>query len=52
LRAVDPLHVTGVICGWRVGEGEVVLLRDDLKRENPNLRLMFAILDGGKVNLG
>jgi Protein of unknown function (DUF2971) len=51
LRAVDPPHVAGVICGWRVGEDDVVLLRDDLTRENPNLKLTFAILNGGKVNL-
>jgi Protein of unknown function (DUF2971) len=51
LRAVDQLHVTGVICGWRVGKAEVTVLRDDLTRENPNLRLIFATLDVGKVNL-
>jgi len=51
LRDVDPLHLTGVICGWRVGADDLSSLRDDLKRVNPNARLMSAILDGGRVIL-
>ena len=45
LRDVDSLHLTGVICGWRVGADDLSLLRDDLKRVNPNARLISAILD-------
>lgn len=51
LRDVDPLHVTGVICGWRVNADDIQSLRNDLPRTNHNLRLVSAILDGGTVNL-
>ena len=51
LRDVSPLHLTGVICGWRVGAGELSSLRDDLRQVNPNARLIAAILDGGRVIL-
>jgi hypothetical protein len=51
LRDVDPLHVTDVICGWRVGKDEFLSFRDDLKQVNPNARLIAATLDGGRVVL-
>jgi hypothetical protein len=50
-RNVDPLHVTGVICGWRVGADDASSLRDDLMRENPKASFRSTILDGRKVNL-
>jgi hypothetical protein len=51
LRDVAPLHLAGVICGWRVGKEELSSLSDDLKRVNPNARLIGAVLDGGRVSL-
>jgi len=51
LRDVTPLHLTGVIRGWRVGAEDLSSLRDDLKRVNPNARLIAATLDGGRVIL-
>jgi hypothetical protein len=51
LYDVPPSHLAGVICGWRVGEEDISSLRDDLKRVNPNARLIRAILDSGRVIL-
>ena len=51
LRDVAPLHLTGVICGWRVSAGDLSTLRDELKRVNPNARLIAAVLDGSRVTL-
>lgn len=51
LREVDRRHVTGVICGWRASADEVGSLCNDLKRLNPDARLISAALDGGRVNL-
>jgi hypothetical protein len=51
LRDVDRGHVTGVICGWRAQADDVSRLGSELKRLNPNARLVSAVLDGGKVVL-
>ena len=51
LRDVDHLHLTGVICGWRARADDVSSLGGELKRLNPNAKLISAVLDGGKVSL-
>jgi hypothetical protein len=51
LRQVDRLHVTGVICGWRVDKNDFSGLCEDLKQVNPKARLISAILEGGRVKL-
>ncbi len=51
LRDVDPVHVTGVICGWRVTTDNYFALNNELKRLNPSIKLISAILDGGKISL-
>ena len=51
LRDVDHLHLTGVICGWRARAEDVSLLDGELKRLNPNAKLISAVLDGGRVGL-
>ena len=51
LRDVDRHHVSGVIYGWRAGEDDVKSLYGELKRLNPNARLIPAVLDGGRVSL-
>jgi hypothetical protein len=51
LHDVAPPHLAGVICGWRVDKEELSSLSDDLKRVNPNVRLIGAVLDGGRVSL-
>jgi|HubBroStandDraft_6_1064221.scaffolds.fasta_scaffold259990_2 hypothetical protein len=51
LRDVDPVHLTGVICGWMASPDDAASLRIELKRSNPNVKLVSAILDGGKISL-
>jgi hypothetical protein len=51
LRDVDHLCLTGIICGWRARSDDVSLLSDQLKRLNPNAKLISAVLDRGKVGL-
>ena len=51
LLDVDPLHLTGVICGWRVSADHRSLLFDELRRLNPAVKLISAVLDGGKIGL-
>jgi Protein of unknown function (DUF2971) len=51
LRDVDRLHVTGVICGWRLGTDDIISLQNDLKEENLNVKVIPAILDGGRVKI-
>ncbi len=51
LRDVDRHHLTGVICGWRVSSEDILLLGDELRRLNPDAKLISTILDGGRVNL-
>ncbi len=51
LRDVDRLQLTGVICGWRASTTDVSSLDDDLKRLNPDAKLILAVLDGGRVRL-
>jgi hypothetical protein len=51
LRDVDHLHVTGVICGWRARVEDVSSFGGELKRLNPNAKLISAVLDGGRVSL-
>ena len=51
LRGVDRLHLTGVICGWRVRAEDVSSLGSELNRLNPNAKLVSAALDDGKVGL-
>ena len=51
LRIVDPLHLTHVICGWRVSKDEMSSLQDDLVPINPKTKLISARFDGGAVNL-
>jgi Protein of unknown function (DUF2971) len=50
LRKVPPKHITGVICGWRVGKDEISSLRKDLQ-VNPSATLISAYLEDGKVKL-
>ena len=51
LRDVDPFHLTGVICGWMASPDDTASLRIELKRLSPNVKLVSAILDGGKIAL-
>jgi hypothetical protein len=51
LRNVDHLHMTSVICGWRARADEAALLCKELKRLNPDAKLISAALDRGRVNL-
>jgi hypothetical protein len=49
---VDPRHVTAVICGWRVSSNMRSRLFNELVRGYPNVQLISAALDGGKIVLG
>jgi len=51
LRDVDRLHLTGVICGWRVKTDDISSLEDEIKRENSNVKMISSVLDGGRVKL-
>jgi hypothetical protein len=51
LRDVDPLHLAGAICGWRAGADDVSSLAEELKRVNPNAKLVLAVLDRGRIVL-
>jgi hypothetical protein len=51
LRKVDPHHVVGVICGWRVSQDNRSQLFDALARSNSTVQLTLATLDAGKVRL-
>ena len=51
LRDIDPLHLTGVISGWRVHSDDLFSLREELRRVNSDARLTSAILDGASVIL-
>jgi Protein of unknown function (DUF2971) len=51
LRDVDRRHLTSVICGWRASADDVSSLRDELKRLNPDAKLISAVLDRGRVSL-
>lgn len=51
LRDVNRLHLTGVIYGWRARANDVSSLGYELKRLNPNAKLVSAVFDGGKVGL-
>jgi hypothetical protein len=51
LRDVDRHHLTGVICGWRARADDVSSLGQELKRLNPDAKLVSAVLDRGKVGL-
>jgi hypothetical protein len=51
LRDADPVHLTGVICGWRASSDNILSLRNELKRSNPKVKLISASLDSGRVSL-
>jgi hypothetical protein len=51
LRAIDPRHLTGVICGWRVEADERAALEQRLAHLDARCRIMSACLDSGAVNL-
>jgi hypothetical protein len=52
LRDVDRFHPKGVICGWRASADDISLLGEELKRLNPDAKLISASFDGGgRVNL-
>jgi hypothetical protein len=51
LRDVDRLHLTGVICGWRTSADTVSSLGKELRRLNPDAKLISAVLDCGRVSL-
>jgi hypothetical protein len=51
LRSVSLSVITGVICGWNVPMREVHSLEIELKRLNPRVEVMVALLRGGHVEL-
>jgi hypothetical protein len=51
LRDITPSPLTGVICGWRITERLRLLLRHDLDRVNPKIKIIIADLDRGKITL-
>lgn len=51
VRNVDPIHLAGVICGWRSSKSDILSIDVELKRQCPNAKLVSAVLDGGRVRL-
>ncbi|WP_442578460.1 DUF2971 domain-containing protein [Mesorhizobium sp. ASY16-5R] len=51
LRNVNPLHLTGVICGWRTPPDIVSSLGIELRHINPKAKLTSAVMEGGTVHL-
>lgn len=49
LRSISPERITGVICGWNVPLHEMRAMATDLSRINPNIQILTAQLDRGRV---
>jgi hypothetical protein len=52
LRDVALKHMTGVICGWRIGAADLAALQDDLALINPGAEVIPSRLDGTRITLG
>lgn len=51
LRDVDPLHMVGVICGWRSSAAEIDLLSNELEGANSGVQVILSRFEGGRVQL-
>lgn len=52
LRDVAPKHMTGVICGWRIGAADLAVLQNELALINPGAEVFPSRLDGTRITLG
>lgn len=51
LRDIDPIHVTGIICGWRARKDEVSAIRNYLTQEASSVALISAVFNQGNISL-